>query len=227
MTPEQFKAVAEQLRMPHGTSGKETGEKMNQGNKLMNLATIEQLKPTANDSILEIGMGNGFFVSQILANDKTIRYTGCDFSSLMVEESIRLNRDFVEKGQARFNLANARALPYLKGSFNKVFTVNTIYFWGQMKNVLSEIKRVLEPEGQLIISLRPKAIMDKLPVTNFGFQTFSKIDCVEVLHKNGFSVGEVIEKEDTEIELFGQKFKNAFMIVKAIKNKINPNNAAK
>ena len=42
-----FKTVAGQLRKPHGALGKETGEMMNKGNKLMNLAAIGQLEISA------------------------------------------------------------------------------------------------------------------------------------------------------------------------------------
>ncbi len=217
MSQKRFKSIAEQLRMPLGAFGKEVGEMMNKGNKLMNLAAIEQLELTANDNILEIGMGNGFFARNILEVDKTIHYSGCDYSDEMVEESIRMNKDFVKNGQASFTSANVSDLPYRNEFFNKVFTINTIYFWDEMKTALFEIKRVLKKNGQLIISLRPKSVTDKLPVTRYGFTTFSKEDCIELLTKNGFEIENVIEKEDHDMEFFGEKYENAFMVIKSIK----------
>src|SRR5258705_1216602 len=125
MEYKDFKTIARQLRKPHGALGKETGAMMNKGNKLMNLAAIEQLEINTNDNILEIGMGNGFFVKHVLANDKTIQYAGCDFSELMVEESINYNRNFVKNRQASFTRADASDLPYKNEYFDKVFSVNT------------------------------------------------------------------------------------------------------
>jgi len=217
MTEANFKAIAEQLRKPHGSAGKEVGAMMNKGNELMNMAAIEQLEIKSNDIVLEIGMGNGYFVRNILAKDETIKYIGCDYSEEMVAEAFNYNNDFVKKGQARFNRANVLKLPYTNEYFTKVFTVNTIYFWDKTEIVLSEIKRVLKKNGELIISLRPRSIMDKLPVTSYGFTTFSKDDCIELLTNHGFEVVNVLEKEDVDIELFGEKFKNAFVIVKAFK----------
>lgn len=214
---QNFKFIAEQLRMPHGAFGKEIGEMMNQGNKLMNLATIEQLEVDSHDNILEIGMGNGYFVKDILQNDATILYTGCDYSGEMVNEAFNHNIDFIKKGQARFNRANASKLPYSGEYFNKVFTVNTIYFWDKVEEVLSEIKRVLKNKGVLILALRPRSVMENLPVTKYGFTTFSKGDCRDLLLKNGFDITSVIEGEDADIDLNGVKYKNALMIVKAIK----------
>lgn len=217
MTVEDFKNIAQQLRQPHGVFGREVGAMMNKGNRQMNLATIEELEMNSNDCILEIGMGNGFFVREILAKDQTIHYIGCDYSKEMVAEAFNYNCDLVLKGQARFNLSSVIKLPYCNDYFNRIFTVNTIYFWDEAETALSEIKRVLKNKGQLIISLRPKSVMDNLPLTKYGFTTFSKEDCVELLTRNGFKIENVIEKEDHDIDLFGEKYKNAFMIVKAQK----------
>jgi ubiquinone/menaquinone biosynthesis C-methylase UbiE len=162
-------------------------------------------------------MGNGFFVKHILSVDQTIRYTGCDFSELMVDESINNNMDFVIKEQAKFTKANANKLPYKNEYFNKVFTVNTIYFWDKTETVLSEIKRVLKPNGLFVISWRPKSVMDTLPVTKYGFETFSESDCMELLTRKGFEIDHVAEHEDADIELNGEKFKNAYIIVRAFK----------
>ena len=77
-----FEAIASQLRKPHGDQGAEVGKMMNKGNRLMNLAAIEQLNVEPKDNILEIGMGNGIFVRDILEKDSSILYTGCDFSEI-------------------------------------------------------------------------------------------------------------------------------------------------
>ena len=74
------KTLAEQLRLPDGSLGIKVGENMNKGNRLMNLESIRQLNVTDNDNILEIGMGNGFFVKDILSLADNVHYTGCDFS---------------------------------------------------------------------------------------------------------------------------------------------------
>ena len=78
MSENELKSLAVQLRKPEGSLGIEVGRMMNKRNKLMNLATIDQLEIQPNDKILEIGMGNGFFVKYILKKDETVRYIGCD-----------------------------------------------------------------------------------------------------------------------------------------------------
>lgn len=72
MDEETLKAIADQLRQPTGEYAIQVGEKMNEGNLHINLNTFEVLNLVAGDNILEIGMGNGFFVKNILSTDNTI-----------------------------------------------------------------------------------------------------------------------------------------------------------
>jgi len=212
-----IKALAEQLRLPTGELGKKVGETMNKGNRLMNLETIRQLDIEDNDNILEIGMGNGFFVKDILAAGKNVKYSGCDFSDTMVKEALILNDPLA--ANVKFILSNADELPFQDGSFDKVFTVNTIYFWGNTRRTFTEIRRVLKPDGMLIVTLRPKSIMDKLPVVKYGFTTFSKEDAVKLLEENSYEMLSATESVDTDLTIDEQTFKNSFLIIKAKKTK--------
>ena len=65
MDIETAKKVAIQLRKPEGEFGLKIGKKMNESNAYMNLFTIKNLPIKTNDKILELGMGNGFFVNEI------------------------------------------------------------------------------------------------------------------------------------------------------------------
>jgi ubiquinone/menaquinone biosynthesis C-methylase UbiE len=216
--PNTFQLIAEQLKKPAGEMGKQVAEKMNLGNQLINEWTIEKLNPSANDKILEIGMGNGGFVKGILAVDSSIFYFGCDISELMIEEASRLNKMLIDKKQAEFILATADHLPFQDASFNKVFTVNTIYFWDDPSKDLSEIHRVLENNGKLVISVRPKSIMLTYPFTQYGFKLFSKDDLVELLSANRFRIIDVMEKTEPDQEVNGNIIKVESLIVSAEKS---------
>ena len=204
MNEETSKAIAAQLRQPKGESAVQVGEKMNEGNLHINLNTIEALKLTTGDNILEIGMGNGFFVKDILSVDNTIKYTGCDFSEIMVNEACKHNRRFINGGRARFHVAGADKLPFYNETFDKVFSVNTIYFWDDQQIVLSEIRRVLKPKGQITISIRPKLVMERYPFSKYGFTMFTKKGLIDLLSENNFIVTEVIEKEEPEQDINGK-----------------------
>jgi ubiquinone/menaquinone biosynthesis C-methylase UbiE len=217
MEEEKFKAVARQLKKPEGELGKQVGEKMNESNLYINRYAIEQLQVSANDKILEIGMGNGFFVKDILVVDRTVTYTGCDFSEVMVEEARQRNEQFIKNGQAQFFLASADNLPFDKETFDKVFTVNTLYFWDHPEKILAEIHRVLKPKGQLIIAIRPKSVMEHYPFTKYGFTMFSKDDLVNLLSGNVFEVTHILEKQEPPQEMNVETIPVQTLIVSAIK----------
>ena len=210
-----FEHIARQLRKPEGDLGKVVAGKMTTGNQLINEWTIEALSLAPHDNVLEIGMGNGVFVKKVTSGDASIKYTGVDYSPLMVEMSTLQNQALIKNNRAHFVLADACSLPFGNHSFTKVFTVNTLYFWDQKEKILAEIRRVLKPEGVLIISIRPKEIMKDFPFAPYGFTLYSKEDVTTLVEENSFSVIEIIERNEPEQELNGKMVPTASLIVKA------------
>jgi ubiquinone/menaquinone biosynthesis C-methylase UbiE len=136
----------------------------------------------------------------------------------MVKEALKKNGDWVVQGRAAFIHSDILSLPYEKETFNKIFTVNTIYFWEQPAQVLSEIKRLLQPNGLLIIALRPKRLMEHYPFTRYGFNMYSKLEVTELLAGNGFHVSNVFENQEPDFELNGEKFEMQNLVAVAYKN---------
>lgn len=208
---------ASQLRQPHGEHAVQVGEKMNEGNRLINIYTIEALALKAEDNILEIGMSNGFFVKDILSVDDTVKYAGCDFSEIMIKQSLKNNQEFIDKGRANFYLANAENLPFADGIFDTVFSVNTLYFWDNPELVLSETKRVLKPAGSLFISIRPKSVMQHYPFAKYGFTMYTKDELIQLLSQHGLKVTESWEREEPDQDVNGKSVVVESLIVQGEK----------
>jgi SAM-dependent methyltransferase len=211
-TEEDLRKIASQLRKPEGENGIEIGEIMNDANGPMNRHTIAVLNPEANDAILEIGMANGLFVKNIVRLDDSIKYTGCDYSKLMVELAANSNRDFVKQGKARFIHANANKLPFENHSFDKIFTINTFYFWDDHVKVLQELIRVLKKDGTLVLSITSKHLLEKSPMAKYGFASFSKEEIIEMMRSNGFASIEVTEIKEPDQVLWENKFEKESQI---------------
>lgn len=178
--------IAAQLRKPHNGPAHEIAILMNKGNSAMNRHAIAVLNAQAGDEILEIGMGNGAFVSRITNVAPNIRYTGCDYSESMVSEAKELNSDLVAGGMATFVQGELQHLPFQNDSFDKVLTVNTLYFWDNFERCLSELNRVLRPDGHLILSIRPKVNMMQYPFVDHGFRLFDADEVIQLLEDSGF-----------------------------------------
>ena len=217
MDEEIFKAIAGQLRQPKGEYAIRVGEKMNESNADINLTTIEALNLSTGDNILEIGMGNGYFVKDILLSGNLIKYTGCDISEIMVDQACKHNEQFIKSGQVQFHLSNADNLPFANETFDKVFSVNTIYFWDDQQSALSEIGRVLKPKGQITISVRPKSVMEHYPFVKYGFAMFTKNDLIDLLAENNFKITQIVEKKEPEQEINGEKITVETLVICAEK----------
>jgi ubiquinone/menaquinone biosynthesis C-methylase UbiE len=217
MDEKSAKAIAAQLRQPSADDGIRTGKMMNEGNAGMNRASINILNPSKNDIILEIGMGNGFFIQEIVSRHPSIQYTGVDFSETMIAEATRLNKSWMDSGQVHLIHTSVNSLPFSDNTFTKIFTVNTLYFWDDEKKVLEELKRVLKPGGKLIITIRPGDQMRNYPFTQYGFKLFSRDQLITLLADNGFQNVMATENQEPDFELNGQKLKMSNIIGHGIK----------
>ncbi|MDR0885252.1 MAG: class I SAM-dependent methyltransferase [Clostridiales Family XIII bacterium] len=47
----------------------------------------------------------------------------------------------------------------------KVYTINTVYFWSSLDVGLTEIWRILQPDGVFGNTVYSKAMLDSFPVT--------------------------------------------------------------
>lgn len=205
-TEEEYKEIAAQLRKPKGEFGDIVAGKMNEGNLLMNQNTLKALEISDYETILEIGMGNGFFVKDILSSANEVRYVGCDYSIDMVQLSIKLNKKFTNQGFARFYHSTADKLPVEANFIDTLFTVNTLYFWDNHTAILSEFKRVLKANGKLVIAIRPAEVMELYPPTKYNFDFYSKEEAADLLIQNGFNNIEIHEFEEPPVERSGQSF---------------------
>ena len=178
------KELAEHLRKPKGETGVNVGLQMNKGNKHICLNSYSVLNPKAGDVVLEIGMGNGFFIKDLMGKADNIRYTGVDFSKIMVQEASDINNEFLKQGKVQFFEASIENLPFESNSFDCITTTNTLYFWPQPEQNIKELLRVLKPNGKLLVAYRSKKFMDKIELSNYGFEKYERLG-VENLFKNG------------------------------------------
>lgn len=216
LSEKDLKILAQQLRKPEGELGKQVGERMNISNAAMNLHSIAVLNAGPNDNILEIGMGNGFFVKNILSLHPSIRYTGYDYSQDMISLSEKRNRKWVDDNRASFIHGDISETTLTPSSFTKIFTVNTIYFWKDVQQVLKTLKSLLKLGGELILAFRPEENMKNFPVTQYNFNFFRKERVMEELKQVGFSSIQYSHIYEPEEVLWGKEIVKEIIIVKAL-----------
>lgn len=188
MKQEELQAIASQLKHPTGEKGIEMGNMMNETNINMTHHSIQNLHITAGNTILELGHGNAGHVAFIFEQAENIKYYGLEMSELMFQEARQINRNFVSQKQAFFSIYDGNTIPFQEASFDKIFTVNTIYFWQEPEKLLSEIYRVLKPKGILCITFAEESFMKQLPFTQFEFELYSTEKAEELIAKSEFKI---------------------------------------
>ncbi|MEW9670077.1 class I SAM-dependent methyltransferase [Ammoniphilus sp. 3BR4] len=196
--------LASQSRRPKGIIGKLMGILMFKINAPMNETTIQLLGIDEGDYVLEIGFGNGKYIAEIIQKVKGTHVHGLDFSDAMVQTATKLNKAFIEQGRVHIEQGDIEKIPFGDVLFDKIFTVNTIYFWSDPILALREIKRVLKPGGRLVITFRSKAIMSQRTSGEYDFSLYTpEAEEVEnLLKETGYSSISIHHFRDKSIEYY-------------------------
>lgn len=178
--------IAAQLRKPSGENGQYVAEHMANSNVTIVNRMYERLELKQGFSMLEIGMANGAHISKLFGRQADLKYVGLDYSSEMVKEAQVLNAELVSANRAVFIDGSVANIPSQDDSFHAVCSSNTLYFWPDPEANMKEIHRVLKPNGQLVLGIRTKGIMDKMEITKHGFTTYNPDDATQLMKDAGF-----------------------------------------
>ncbi|MGI9350932.1 MAG: class I SAM-dependent methyltransferase [Rhizobiaceae bacterium] len=171
--------LAQQGRCPSGVLGHIVAWVMARETKSENLKTLELLDLSQDDDVLEIGFGHGETLQAVSKLVRRGTLAGVEFSDVMLTRASSLNRDLIRNGQLELRKGDSRELPFGCKSFDKVFTVHTIYFWDDPLEDLEEVYRVLRPGGRFVIAYRSsddKQAINSFPASIYSFRT---VDWVE------------------------------------------------
>ena len=110
------------------------------------LRLFEYLDPRGGERILDLGCGRGFHL-QLLSQLFGSIAVGLD------RDDEDLRRATENSNSSRILRGNAYALPFADNSFEKVLMTEVLEHLEHERGVLSEIHRVLRPEGVLAVSV--------------------------------------------------------------------------
>jgi ubiquinone/menaquinone biosynthesis C-methylase UbiE len=145
--------------------------------KALNLLTFKE-----NEAVLEIGIGNGKFLKLISKKVPNGLVTGIDISSTMLFLAKCYNFRLIRQKKVQIWNKNVENLNFEKESFDKIISLNTIYFWKNPTNIIEQLYHVLKPNGQLLLAFNSKKEMIKSGYNSEIF-TFYELSEVENLLK--------------------------------------------
>ena len=180
--------MGRQLRHPAGPGGWLVARIMNRSNAAMNQRAIHLLDVQASSDVLEVGFGGGLALLPLLALASSGRVTGIDPSHDMLAAGLRRHREAIASGRLRLEHGVVEELPYRDGEFDRVLSVNTVYFWRDPAEGFAAIRRVLRPGGSLVLGFRPAARMRELGLHRHGFRLYEDEEVTRLVGDAGFEV---------------------------------------
>lgn len=138
---------------PTGLVGRLIGEQMVRQHVPDTTWTISLLDLKPENQVLELGFGAGKAIELVAAQATNGHVSGIDLSQEMVRAATRRNARAIKARQVTLCHGDLTTLPFADSQFDKVFSIQTLYFWPDPSRALSEIFRVLKPGGMLVVTL--------------------------------------------------------------------------
>lgn len=204
--------LAAQLRRPSGEAGLTVGHNMHESNIAMTRDAFDAVPLKYGDHILELGHGNGHHLKEVLTKAQGLHYTGLDISELMSEAASAFCTTEQVPAQYAFEVYDGLNIPYEAERFDKVVTVNTLYFWTDPTFLLQELYRVLKPGGFCSVAFVDKASMDQLPFTEFGFTKYDRPDFENLARETLFMLPIFREARETVRNKMGQEMERDYFV---------------
>lgn len=195
------KFFAAQVRKPSGLFGRFVAARFfNRANVQIHAYALDHLNVQPGETVLDVGFGGGYALEKIAAIVADGRVVGVDISPEMVERARRRFAALIEAGTIQIEEADAAALPFEDATFDKVLTVNTLFFFPAPVACLREMRRVLKPDGRLVVAFRSREKMQGFGFTQHGFTLYAPDDARRVLEEAGFTTCR-IDHRDQEATL--------------------------
>jgi SAM-dependent methyltransferase len=108
--------------------------------------TLVRANIQPGDRLLDIGCGTGALLREVIGQVPSVNAVGIDVSFGM----LRTARSRISG--VSLLAADADLLPFQAQSFDSVITSSSFHFWPDPQHALIEIRRVLQKNGQLVIT---------------------------------------------------------------------------
>ncbi|MDD3348986.1 MAG: class I SAM-dependent methyltransferase [Bacilli bacterium] len=143
--------------------------------------------------VLDIGTGVGNFISILVSVTSDFQeIVGIDTSRKMLD---RAQTNFAAYEFVRFEVADANHLPYNEATFDIICLSNSLHHLDDIIKILKEMKRVLQPNGIIIINEMVKDGLNNAQKSHMMLHHFAaEIDRrMNVVHYETYTKQEIVE----------------------------------
>ena len=121
---------------------------------------ITYLDIARNEKVLDLGCGAGG-ISEYISNETGAHVTGLDYAATAIETASR--RTEAKRDRLTFVQGDMNSLEFADHSFDKVISIDTIYWVGNIDEAIASLIRLLKPGGRLGIFVANTPLLDDEP----------------------------------------------------------------
>lgn len=143
--------LMDQYKRPTGSRGRVVAALMNQRHKALTSWGLTHVNIEPDYVILDVGCGGGKTVSRLAQLAVLGKVFGIDYSVDMVEYSKKVNKKLIAENRVEIIEDTVEKTGFPDNFFDLVTAIETYYFWPSFPDALQEIKRVLKPDGKLLM----------------------------------------------------------------------------
>ena len=175
-----------QHRLPDGWLGRLIGERMVRQHTPETLWTLQLLALGPDDRVLELGFGAGRALQLALQQVTGGQVVGVDLSPAMLQSARRRLKTPYLPHSASLICADILSLPLRAGSFDKIFSIHTFYFWQHSIRTLQHLYALLAPRGRLALTMATAKRDARGHWVHWPLQAVLEQETLPALHEIGF-----------------------------------------
>lgn len=146
-----FSGLFRQCGHPHGRVGRFLAREMNRAHAPMTEWVLSDVLEHGFQRALDLGCGGGGTLRRLASLVPDAELHGLDHSADSIRVASRVNRDLIAGGRVSVRQGSVSDLPYESGCFDLALAIESHYFWPDLPTDLTEVRRVLEGGGTLVL----------------------------------------------------------------------------
>ena len=183
--------MSEQFAKPSGLFGRLfMGRYLDRANQQGNQLVLETLNIAKDSTVLEIGFGGGDLLIKIAQQLQNGRLFGVEISDAMFKHcQQRIRNEFNDK--VSLHMGSVEDLPFEDEIFDRICSVNTLYFWPDLDAGIKQICRALKSDGRCVLGFGCPKSLAANGYEQRGFSLYTPEQIEQAFTRNGLIAEEL------------------------------------